>query len=305
MPIPARRSMRGVLLLAGAAMLALACSNGGGGGGTGTLSVPIADAPFPAQDGCLDQALITVDGVEARIGDGFHDVALVDPDPDGTVTLDLLTLRAGVMDSLALSDLPTGRVSEIRLHIVESVLVFTDGSPDAAFKVPSGDASGLKIRIEPPAVVAAGQTTTLILDFDLADSFHTLGLGGDPTCDDLKQGENQVIFSPLVRANNESTDAIIRGTVIDDSGVPVPDVEVSAFPAGTDIVAEPDPLATTFSAPDGLDGVQEGDYALLLPAGTYDLYLRNQGVDERVLAAENVVVGAGESLEGVDLTLVP
>ncbi|HXI04067.1 MAG TPA: DUF4382 domain-containing protein, partial [Candidatus Saccharimonadales bacterium] len=278
---------------------------GGGGGGTGTLSVPITDAPFPAHDGCLAGALVTVDGVEAKVADGFHDVALVDPDPDGTVTLDLLTLRAGVMDSLAVSDLPTGTISEIRLHIVDSVLVFEDGSPDAEFKVPSGSASGLKVRIDPPALVAAGQTTTLILDVDLADSFHTRGLGGDPTCDDLKEGENRVIFSPLVRANNESTDAILLGTVIDGSGMPLPDVEVSAYPAGTDIVASPDPQATTFSAPDGIAGMEEGDYALLLPAGTYDLYLRDQGVDEKTLAAEDVVATAGESLEGVDLTLLP
>jgi hypothetical protein len=308
MPFLAASSKRH-LVLALAALLGLACSDGGssggggGGGGTGTLSVPITDAPFPAHDGCLDAALITIDGVEAKGDNAFHDIPLVDPDPDGTVTLDLLALRAGIMDSLAISEVPTGSISEVRLHIVESVLVFEDGSPDAAFKVPSGESSGLKIRIDPPARVVSGQTTKLILDVDLANSFHTRGLGGDPTCDDLKQGDDQVIFSPLVRANNESTDGILLGNVTDAGGTPKADVEVCAFVADTDIEAEPEPEATTFSAPDGLDGADEGDYALLLPAGIYDLYLRDQGEDDKSLALEDVALSAGESLEGVDLSL--
>jgi hypothetical protein len=207
------------------------------------------------------------------------------------------------MDSLAISEVRTGSISEIRLHIVESVLVFEDGGPDAEFKVPSGGSSGLKIRIDPPALVVAGQTTKLILDVDLANSFHTRGLGGDPTCDDLKQGEDRVIFRPLVRANNESTDGILLGNVTDAVDTPKADVEVCAFVADTDIEAEPEPAATTFSAPDGLEGVFEGDYALLLPAGTYDLYLRDQGEQDKSLVLEDVVLRAGESLEGVDLSL--
>ncbi len=302
MPFLALSSSRR-LVLAIAALLGLACSDGGSSGKTGTLSIPITDAPFPAHDGCLEAALITIDGVEAKGDDAFYDIPLVDPDPDGTVTLDLLTLRAGLMDSLAISEVPTGSISEIRLHILESVLVFEDGAPDAAFKVPSGGSSGLKIRIEPPALVVAGQITKLILDFDLANSFHTRGLGGDPTCDDLKQGEDRVIFSPLVRANNESTDGILLGNVTDAVDTPKADVEVCAFVADTDIEVEPEPAATTFSAPDGLDGVLEGDYALLLPAGTYDLYLRDQGEEDKSLALEDVVLSAGESLEGVDLSL--
>lgn len=302
MPLPTVRS--GVdLVLTLVTLSALACSNGGSGGGTGTLSIPITDAPFPAHAGCLDAALITIDGVEAKGDVAFYDIPLVDPDPDGSSTLDLLTLRAGLMGSLALSEVPTGSISEIRLHIVDSVLVFEDGSPDAGFKVPSGAASGLKIRVEPPASVVSGQTTNLILDVDLANSFHTLGLGGDPSCDDLKLGEDRVIFDPVIRANNESTDAILLGNVTDAVGTPKADVEVSAFSAGTDIVAEPDPEATTFAAPAGLEGVTEGDYALLLAAGSYDLYLRDQGQADKSLALEDVMLSAGESLDGVDLSL--
>lgn len=266
----------------------------GGDPSTGTLAAHVTDAPFPATEDCLDAALLTVDGVSARTSSGFTDVGLVDPDPDGTVTVDLFELRAGLMDRLALGEVPAGQVSEIRLHIVESLLVFSDGSPDAAFKIPSGDASGLKLKIDPPAVVVENQTTELIFDVDLAGSFKTTGLGGDPTCDELKLGDN-VIFSPVVRVNNTATDGVVLGTVVDGSDMGVGDVEVTAFDAGTDIFAEPDPVASTFSAPDGLAEVAVGDYALLLPTGTYDLYVRAQGVEDDTLALEDVVVDAGES----------
>jgi len=289
------------------AQLALAC--GGSDHGTGTLSLAITDAPFPATEGCLDAALITIDGVRARTDDGFTEIGLVDPEPDGTVTLDLLQLRAGLMDDLALGELPTGEVSEVRLHVVESVLVFIDDSPDRDFKVPSGAASGLKIKVDPPALVVEDQTTELIFDVDLANSFHTTGLGGDPTCEELAMGAGGVIFSPVVRVNNVATDGIVLGDVTHDGGEPAADVEVCAYEADTDIVLEPEPepepepVATTFSAPDDLEGVSEGDYALLLPAGSYDFYVRVQAEDDKALALEDVLVTAGEQLEGQDLSL--
>jgi len=295
-----RRFPYASLLCATLAVLLIGC---GQSGNTGSLSVSLTDAPFPATNGCLDAALITIDGLRAKTGEGFRDVDLNDPEPDGTVTLDLLQLRAGLNDELALGELGTGEVSELRLHVVESVLVFSDGSPDVSFKIPSGDASGLKLKIDPPALVVAGQTTELIIDVDLGNSFHTTGLGGAPTCDELKLGESQVLFSPVIRINNLTTDGIVLGNVVGGAGMGVGDVEVCAFEAGTDIQLEPDPVASTFSAPADLDAVFEGDYALLLPAGSYDLYVRDQGVEDKTLAAQDVIVGPDERVEGVDLML--
>jgi hypothetical protein len=285
------------------AILTVGCEEGTGTGmGTGPLSVQITDAPFPTTEDCLDAALLTIDGVSAKSGNGFTDIDLVDPSPDGTVTIDLLELRAGLTDRLALGDLEAGELSELRLHVVESVLVFSDGSPDVDFKISSGQASGLKVKIDPPALIVAGQTTELIFDVDLGNSFKTTGLGGDPTCDELTLGNN-VIFSPVVRVNNVATDGIVLGTVKTDAGTGVGDVEVCAFTAGADIVAEPEPVACTFSAPDGLTDVSVGDYALLLPADTFDLYIREQGEADKALALPNVLVSAGERLEDQDLVL--
>lgn len=284
-----------VTLLAGLALAG--CTD------TGSLSIAITDAPFPATEDCLEAALIRVDRVQAKLGDGFVDVGLIDPDPDGTVTFDLLQLRAGLLDGLAFGLLPTGAISEIRLHVVESILQFSDGSPAVDFKVPSGASSGLKLKIDPPALVVAGQSTELVIDVQLGNSFHTTGLGGDPTCDELKLGENKVIFKPVVKIINLSTDGIVLGRVVDTGDAGAGDIEVCAYVADTDIVAEPEPAATTFSAPAGLDDLAEGDYALLVPAGAYDLYVRAQGVEAKSLAREDVPVVAGQRTEGQDLAL--
>src|SRR5438552_2523173 len=117
------------------------CGGGGGGGagggGTGTLALSATAGPFPATTGCLPAALITVDSVEVQSNGGWADTPLVGA-LDGEVTLDLLTLRSGLETSLAVGQLPTGTYGQIRLHIVDAVLKFVDGSPYVSFTVPSG-----------------------------------------------------------------------------------------------------------------------------------------------------------------------
>jgi hypothetical protein len=277
-----------------------ACGGGGSGGGTGTVALTMTDAPFPATEGCLSAAWIEVDRVEVRGPEGFVDVPLTGA-TDGVVRIDLLQLRSGLTDSLALGDVPAGAYDQVRLHVIESELEFEDGSPSQPFKIPSGDASGLKINIKPPILVAPEQTTSLMLDVDLSSSFHTTGLGGNPTCDELKAGEGGVIFRPLVRAVNTSETAMVSGVVMDAALTPVADVEVTAFLDGTVVDDTTVPVASTFSAPDGLENAAVGSYALFLDPGTYDLYVRAQGATTRILAVDALAVTPGVITQ--DLTL--
>jgi hypothetical protein len=280
------------LLFLLAALTVAGC--GGGSGGTGTLAVQITDGPFPATEGCLAAAYVDVDGIEVQGEGGWIDIPLLGADPTtGVVRIDLLQLRSGIADNLALGDLPTGTYHQIRLHLVGSELAFSDGSPSQPFTVPSGDTSGLKINVQPHFVVASGQTTPLLLDVVLTECFHTTGLGGDPTCDELKAGETTVVFRPLVRAVNPNETGVVSGTVTDAGGLPVGDAEVSAFPAGTVVDDTTVPAAATFSAPAGLDRAAEGSYALALEPGSYDLYVRAQGATAKTLAASGLTVAAG------------
>lgn len=287
-PRPRTRPLFAVLALA----LLVACG-GGGGGGMGTLALTMTDGPFPATDGCLESATVTIDGVSVQSESaGWLPLPL-----DGgatSLTLDLLQLRSGLEASLAVGALPTGTYHQIRLHIVSAALQFTDGSPDVTFTVPSGMQSGLKINVQPNFVVAAGQTTPLVLDFDLANSFHVTGNGGEPTCDDLKDGTSTVLFNPVVHAMNADETGVVTGMVTDASAVPAADVEVTAFPAGTVVDDTTVPSASTFSAPAGLLNAPEGSYALRLDPGSWDLYVRAQGATDRTLAASGVSVAANQ-----------
>jgi hypothetical protein len=295
-----------LLVVLGALLGLPACGGGDGGaadGGSGQLVLSVTDAPFPLIDGCLAAALVEIDAVSARQeGGGWVDVPLGEA-AGGSVEIDVLDLRAGVADQLALGDVPTGAYSEVRLHVAAARLEFTDGSPARSFTVPSGMASGLKLKVDPPVLLVAGQTANLMLDIDVSESFHTAGLGGEPTCDDLKDGHGKVIFAPVVRVVNTDTSGLVLGIVRDDAEVPQGDVEVTAFEAGTSPGPGAEPVVTTFSAPPGVAGVAEGAYALWLEPGTYDLYVRAQGADIRTLAASSILVGPGAIVAGTDLTL--
>ena len=166
-------------------------------------------------------------------------------------------------------------------------------------------ASGLKLGIDPPILLASGATANVVIDVDLTDSFHTTGLGGEPTCDDLKAGETMAIFSPVIHVVNTDTSGLVTGIVTDDQdpAAPLGNVEVTAFDAGTEVTADTVPVATTFSAPEGMDAVTPGSYALWLEPGSYDLYVRAQGSDERLPAAAGVTVVTGGIVSGQDLVV--
>lgn len=284
-------STRAIVLVALTSLCLVGCG-GGGGGGTGTMSLAITDAPFPATDGCVSAAKIEIEEIQAKSEDGF--VTLMEPDA-GPVTIDLFDLRAGLSENLAVEEVPTGAYSEIRLVVTKATIEFSDGSPSRDFTIPSGGSSGLKIKIDPPVLVASGQTSEVMLDVNLSESFHTTGLGGEPTCDDLKAGESKVIFNPVIRAINEAETALVLGVVSDDQGVALGDAEVTAFEAGTVVDGDTASVVMTLSTPDGMnENLAEGSYALALDPGSYDLYVRPQGSETRVLVVSGLSVAAGE-----------
>lgn len=267
----------------------------------GTLAVKITDGPFPATEDCLSKALVTVSSVSFKGEDGFVALPLV-ADAAAPMELDLLVLRSGIADDLAAGDLPTGVYDEMRIVISGATLQFADGT-SKEFKVPSGQSSGIKVKIDPAILIAARQTTPLLLDVDLSRSFHVTGHGGAPTCEDLKDDKGKVIFHPVIRAINPDTTGVLAGTVVDETGTGVGDVELAVFAAGTVVEAGMEPLAATFSAPEGLANVALGSYALHLDPGNYDLYVMPQGAEAYAKAIEGVVISEGALLADQNVTL--
>ena len=264
------------------------------------MTLSITDAPFPATEDCVSAAWVDLVGVNVRGSEGWVELSLMDESEP--MRLDLLKLRAGLSEQLGALEVPTGAYDEVRLVIEGSELEFADGWPAQPFKVPSGQSSGIKVKIDPPLIIASGQESELMLDVDLTKSFHTTGLGGEPTCDDLKAGEGGVIFRPVIRAINLAETSLVMGIVLDGGALPIEGAEVAVRNAGDDATVEPLIATISVGEPTEEGEPAKGSYAVALEPGRYDFWVRLPGTEEGVVVAEGVEVGAGE-VKDLDLVV--
>ncbi len=244
--------------------------NGEETGETGTLSVLLADAPFPID--LVAEASVTIDSVDIREQDAedaenpFHTLTTEQS------TYNLLDLQNGVTASLAELEIPVGSYDLIRLYVSAAQVILTDGT-EYDLMVPSGAQTGLKVFIDPAITVEGGLTAELLLDMDVSKSFIPEGAIDTPA------GITGFLFKPVVRAANLSTAGRIAGSVTDSTGSAAADVQVWAE---TDSV-----VSATFTEDDG-------SYALIgLPEDTYTVKAL---IHEDTMATANVeVVAANET----------
>ncbi|MBO0329682.1 DUF4382 domain-containing protein [[Muricauda] lutisoli] len=273
-------------LLMAMALIIMSCSDGEGRSaeGTGTLSVQLTDAPFPTE--LVAEANVTVYKVEARLVDGddsddmnddssSNDDSTDDDSSDDSsdddsspyITLmeeemdvNLLELTNGLTQQLAEIDVPAGSYDLIRVYVKGVNVVLTDGTV-YDLKVPSGDASGIKVFVEPAITVVGGLSADLLLDFDVSRSFVAKGNM------DTAAGLNGFNFKPVIKASNMSTAGTLSGnvsTVEEETSVALEGTQISVFAADT--------LNTTsFTDVDG-------NYAVLgLEAGMYEVVAELEG----------------------------
>jgi len=273
------------------ALIIMSCSDGEGSGsaeGTGTLSVQLTDAPFPYE--LVAEANVTVYKVEARqvendddSSDDTDDSSDDDSNDDNypyitlmeeEMDVNLLELTNGLTQQLAEIDVPAGSYDLIRIYVKGVNVILTDGTV-FDLKVPSGDASGIKVFIDPALTVTSGLSSDLLLDFDVSRSFVPKGNISTPA------GVNGFNFKPVIKASNLSTAGTLSGnvgTVEEEVAIALEGAQISVFAADT--------LNTTsFSDVDG-------NYAILgLVAGMYEVvaeldgYLVSDTLDIQIDAA--------------------
>jgi len=278
-------------LLMAMALIIMSCSDGEGSGsaeGTGTLSVQLTDAPFPYE--LVAEANVTVYKVEARqvendddSSDDTDDSSDDDSNDDNypyitlmeeEMDVNLLELTNGLTQQLAEIDVPAGSYDLIRIYVKGVNVILTDGTV-FDLKVPSGDASGIKVFIDPALTVTSGLSSDLLLDFDVSRSFVPKGNISTPA------GVNGFNFKPVIKASNLSTAGTLSGnvgTVEEEVAIALEGAQISVFAADT--------LNTTsFSDVDG-------NYAILgLVAGMYEVvaeldgYLVSDTLDIQIDAA--------------------
>ena len=207
----------------------------------GTVVVRLTDAPFSTDS--VKSVDIFVTRVDARVS--AADSAAADQNVDDAsaggwqtvatpnTSYNLLALQHGATSTLGETALPTGTYNGLRLIIdpskssvtLKNGLVLTSSSsPSVMF--PSAAHSGLKINLAQPLSVTGGGTTTLLVDFDVNNSFvqrgnsiEKNGLIFKPTINATVTNAASVLATlGLVNATSSTLNLVQNGTVLANGG---------------------------------------------------------------------------------------
>jgi uncharacterized protein DUF4382 len=190
------------------AVAAGACSDASTTPRTGRVVVKLTDAPFPLDS--LESVDIFVVRVDARPADvpeveaAAAETEEAEAESKGWTTLatpeatiDLLTLQNGTTTTLGETSLTEGSYAGLRLVIDPSKSSITlkngetlTGGTTPGVTFPSGSRSGIKIILTKPLEVEGDETTTMVLDFDVANSFVMRG---------ESLSRNGLLFKPVVK----------------------------------------------------------------------------------------------------------
>lgn len=174
------------------------------------LEVRLTDSPGDYQEVNID-----IQGVEIHHAEGTQSSGWVSLDINEGV-YNVLALANGLDTLLGATNLPSGRVSQIRLILGTNNTVMID-SVVKPLDTPSAQQSGLKLNVH--AQLSPGVTYVLTLDFDAARSI-------------VEKGNGEYSLKPVIRAVTEATSGAIEGKVTPVEAMPA----VFAL-SGTDTVA--------------------------------------------------------------------
>lgn len=253
-------------------------------GTMGRINVHLTDSPYPID--LIKSAFVTIDKVEIRQhlesnqGENEDSFIVIS---EAEMEIDLLKLTNGITEQIASVDLEAGTYNQIRLHVVDATIVLNDGT-EFDLKVPSGESSGLKIKFDPEIQITEGQTSDVLLDFDVSRSFVVKGNIGSKII-----GFN---FKPVVRGAFLGLAGRVEGNVADTLGIPLENAMVKLWiPAdeSTNIVETDDETfeVSSFTSADG-------KFKLIgIPSGTYSLSCEIEGYIGDTI--NNITVASGQS----------
>ena len=209
---------RRVAVLGAMALLPLAAceDDPAGSGDDAHIQIQFTDAPADL----IESAEVWISRVYLQGGPDDDDQDDEDGDtPNGRVDLfndpahpfevDLLVLADGVTANLSAPvDIPPGDYKGLRV-VVDSAFVtlktgftFPGGATTKALKIPSGSTSGLKVQLNGEIEAEEGATTTLLLDFDVNQSFVIQGQKPPATGGTVQN----ILLTPVIREMERSSD---------------------------------------------------------------------------------------------------
>ena len=227
--------------------------------GTSRVTVKLTDAP-----GAYDAVILNVKQVVILSSGGEKTV-----DVNGT-PIDILRFRNGRDTVLAGVDVPAGRLQEVRLVLNNTGNRVVIGGVSYDLNTPSGQSSGVKLKVQDD--LKAGIGYTLLLDFDAAQSI-------------LMTGNGKYNLKPVIRAIPAAVTGALTGMV----------TPVAAYPKvyaimGTDTVGTVADATGKFYFP----GLAAGTYRVnFVPVNPYAV---------KIIDNVTVVNGAVKDLGTVAIT---
>ena len=163
--------------------------------GTTTVNLRMTDAP-----GDFDAIILNIKEVEVKTSAG---TALLDVKGGA---FDILKFRNGRDTLIASENIATGTLKEVRLILEPTGNIVIINGVSHELKTPSGQSSGVKIKVQEELV--DGVAYTLLLDFDAAKSI-------------VNTGNGKYILKPVIRAVPNAVSGAIAGTVTPLASAPL------------------------------------------------------------------------------------
>ena len=163
--------------------------------GTTQVNLKMTDAP-----GDFDAIILNIKEVEVKTSGGTALLAVKGG------AFDILKFRNGRDTLIASENIATGTLKEIRLILEPTGNVVIIKGVRYELKTPSGQSSGVKIKVQEELV--DGVAYTLLLDFDAAKSV-------------VNTGNGKYILKPVIRAIPNAVSGAITGTVTPLASAPL------------------------------------------------------------------------------------
>ncbi len=163
-----------------------------------SLEVRLTDSP-----GDYEELNIDIQGVEIHRAEGKQTSGWVSLDVNEGV-YNILRLSNGLDTLLGSANLPSGRVSQIRLVLGSNNTIKINGEIKP-LDTPSSQQSGLKVNVQ--TQMSPGVRYIIKLDFDAARSI-------------VDKGNGEYSLKPVIRAITEETSGAIEGNVVPVESMP-------------------------------------------------------------------------------------
>ena len=218
------------------------------------LEIRLTDAPGDYEELNIDILDVQVHAEEGEQNNGWKSLDVI------TGTYNLLELTNGLDTLLGSTELPAGKISQVRLVLGSNNNVKVEGITHE-LEIPSGQQSGLKINVH--TTLTEGITYTILLDFDAARSVVKAGASG------------AYLLKPVIRAITEATSGAIMGSLSN------PDASPAVY-----AIINSDTVGSTFANATGKFLIKG------LPAGTYKVsFSPAEGFVINDIEGVNVTVG--------------